>query len=115
MLGNYLKFNLVTFPNPVESQKTSSTIENVNQSEAGTDLICVVRASKKKWSFSFKLSPGKKDILFNLSKDEYCQMSYMGTNYKVRVRDYQEKLVEGSEWLSSVNGLYECSVTVTEF
>ena len=42
-------------------------------------------------------------------------MTYMGVTYKVRVRNYKEKLVEGSEWSSAVNGLYECSVDVTEF
>ena len=63
----------------------------------------------------FNLSPGKKAILESLCQDESTTMEYMNQTSTVRVRDYQESLVEGSEWLSSVDGLYECSVKVTEF
>lgn len=115
MLGDYLKFNNNVFPNPITPTKSSKTLENVSQSEAGTDLVVVIRPSKKTWSFKFNLSPGKKAILESLCQDESTTMEYMGSSYTVRVRDYQESLVEGSEWLSSVNGLYECSVKVTEF
>ena len=115
MLGNYLTFNNETFPNPVTPSKSSKTIENVAQSEAGTDLVVVVRPSKNSWNMLFRLSKAKKDILEALCKDEQTTMVYMGTTYTVRVRDYTEKLVEGSEWCSSVDGLYECSVKVTEF
>ena len=115
MLGNYLTFNDIVFPNPVTPTKSSKTIENVAQSEAGTDLVVLVRASKKSWNMSFKLSKAKKDILQALCEDEETTMIYMGITYTVRVRDYTEKLVEGSEWLSSTDGLYECSVKVTEF
>lgn len=115
MLNNYLKFNSETFPNPITPQKTSKTIENVFQSEAGTDLVCMVRPSKLSWSFKFNLSSAKKAILEALTHDESTQMFYMGNTYTVRVRDYQEKLVEGSEYVSTSEGLYECSVKITEF
>lgn len=115
MLGDYLKFNNEVFPNPITPTKSSKTLENVSQSEAGTDLVVVIRPSKKTWSFKFNLSPGKKAILESLCEDESTTMVYMGNTYTVRVRDYQEQLVEGSEWLSTVEGLYECSVKVMEF
>ena len=88
MLGDYLTFNNEQFPNPIDSKMGSKTIENVSQSESGGDLVVIVRPSKKSWNFKFNV---------------------------VRVRDFQEELVEGSEWLSSVDGLYVCSVKVTEF
>ncbi len=115
MLGEYLLFNEEQFPNPITPSMSSKTIENVSTSEAGTDLVCVVRQAKHSWSFSFNLSNEKKEILRNLCKLESVTMSYMGLTYTVRVRDYQEKLVEGSEWVAIVNGLYEVSVNVTEF
>ena len=115
MLGYYLQFNGVQFPNPKTPSRSQKTIENVSQSEAGTDLVVVIRPSKKTWTFKFNLSPGKKAILESLCQDESTTMEYMNQTYTVRVRDYQESLVEGSEWLSSVDGLYECSVKVTEF
>lgn len=115
MLGNYLKFNGVTFPNPITPTMSSKTLENVSTSEAGTDLVVVVRSSKKSWSFSFNLTSYTRDILKGLCQDESTTMNYMGTNYTVRVRDYQEKLVSNSEWVSTSEGLYECAVKVTEF
>ena len=115
MLGYYLKFNDVAFPNPITPTMSSKTLENVSTSEAGTDLVTIVRPSKKSWSFSFNLTSATRDVLKGLCQDESTSMSYMGTTYTVRVRNYQEKLVENSEWVDRSEGLYQCSVSVTEF
>lgn len=115
MLGEYLKFNGKIFPNPKTPKKNSKAIENVSQSEAGTDLVVVVRPSKLSWSFSFDLSKAKRDLLENICKEEATTMEYMGNTYTVRVRDFSEELVEGSEWLKAIDGLYTCSVNVTEY
>lgn len=115
MLGNYLKFNTIDFPNPTSPTMASKTLENVATSEAGTDLVCIVRPSKKSWSFKFTLTAGKRDVLKTLCQAESTTMTYMGTNYTVRVRDYQEKLVDRSEYDTRTDGLYEVSVKVTEF
>ena len=115
MLSNYLKFNNETFPNPITPTMTSKTLENVVTSEAGTDLVCLIRPSKKSWSFKFNLSSGKRDILKSLCQAESTSMTYMGSTYTVRVRDFTEKLVAGSEYVSTSEGLFECSVKVTEF
>lgn len=115
MLGDYLKFNNETFPNPITPSMTSKTLENVAQSEAGTDLVVVVRPSKKSWSFKFNLSSVKRNKLEAICREESTQMYYMGTTYTVRVRDFQDKLVQGSEYVTTSEGLFECSVKVTEF
>lgn len=115
MLGNYLKFNDEIFPNPVSSSKNSKTLENVSQSESGTDLVTVIRPSKQTWNFSFNLTPAKKNLLQEICEEESTSMFYQGKTYTVRVRDYSEQIVEGSEWLSAVDGLFSCSVKVTEF
>lgn len=115
MLGYYLSFNGVEFPNPQPPTMNIKTIENVNTSEAGTDLVVVVRPAKRSWSFSFQLSQTKKEILRGLCEQESVTMVYMGNTYSVRLRDFSEKLVEGSEWLRSSDGLFECNVSVTEF
>lgn len=115
MLGNYLAFNGVEFPNPLPPTMQIKTIENVNTSEAGTDLVVVVRPAKRSWSFNFNLSYTKKELLRQYCTREKVNMTYMGNTYVVRLRDFSEKLVEGSEWLRSVDGLYECSVNATEF
>ena len=115
MLGYYLKFNGVSFPNPTSATETTKTLENVSNSEAGTDLVCVIRPAKRSWSFSFNLSSMKRDVLKAICQQESTTMNYMGTNYTVRVRDLKAKLVQNSEWVTLSEGLYECSVNVTEF
>lgn len=115
MLGYYLKFNNESFPNPVSVSMSSKTLENVSQSEAGTDLVCLVRPSKKSWSMKFNLSSGKADILKELCKAESTSMLYIGTLYTVRVRDYQDRLIPYSEWVINTDGLYEVTVKITEF
>ena len=115
MLGYYLKFNGADFPNPVSVSMTSDTIENVSQSEAGTDLVTMVRPSKKTWNFTFNLSSAKKDVLKGLCLLEYVTMVYMGTTYTVRLRGYQDNLVENSEWAANTDGLFTVSVKAMEF
>lgn len=115
MLGNYLQFNNEVFPNPIKPSMSSKVIENVSQSESGGDLVCIVRSSKKTWSFKFNLSPYRKEILKSLCAAESVTMLYQGNSYTVRLRDYSESLVEGSEWLSTTEGLFECSCKVTEY
>jgi len=115
MLGYYLKFNGVDFPNPTSVTMASQAIENVSQSEAGTDLVTVVRPSKKNWSMSFNLSSTKKEVLKGLTLLETVSMTYMGTSYTVRIRDYQEQLVPYSEWAANTDGLFTVSVKVMEF
>ena len=115
MLGYYLKFNGVDFPNPSSVTMASQAVENVSQSEAGTDLVVVVRPSKKSWNMSFNLSSTKKDALKALTLLETVTMLYMGTTYTVRIRDYQEQLVPYSEWAKNTDGLFTVSVKVMEF
>lgn len=116
MLGYYLSFDGSQFPNPLpSSRRRSEVVETVNRSEAGTDLVVMTRSAKRTWNFDFALSNHYRRILENLSKEEQVTMTYMGYTYIVRVRDYSEQLIEGSEWSSESNGLYNCSVTVTEY
>lgn len=115
MLGYYLKFNGVDFPNPENVSMTSQTIENVSQSEAGTDLVTMVRASKKSWNMSFNLSSKTKDVLKALCLLETVTMTYMGGSYTVRLRDFNESLVQYSEWAGNTDGLFTCTVKVMEF
>lgn len=115
MLGYYLKFNSFDFPNPVSVTRTSKALENVAVSEAGTDLVTVIRPSKNSWSMSFNLTSRTRNILKGLCADESTQMYYMGVTYTVRIRDFQEQLVQDSEWVSTSEGLYQVTVKITEF
>lgn len=115
MLGYYLYFDGEQFPNPTTPTMSSQAIENVSQSEAGTDLVVMVRPSKKSWNMNFNLSSRRKDILKALTLKESVTMVYMGTTYTVRIRDYQEQLIQYSEWAANTDGLFTVSVKVMEF
>lgn len=57
MLIDYpVKFDDTEIPEPEEWSEESSVIENVNQTEAGTDQISVTRFDKLSVSCSFKCS-----------------------------------------------------------
>lgn len=57
MLIDYpVKFDDTEIPEPEEWSEESSVIENVNQTEAGTDQISVTRFDKLSVSCSFKYS-----------------------------------------------------------
>lgn len=115
MLGYYLTFDGKQFPNPLPPSMSMKAIETVTESEAGTDLVIVTRAGKRTWDFTFELSYTTKERLKALCLKEKVTMVYMGTSYTVRLRDYTEQLVQGSEWLRTVNGLYTCTVKVTQY
>ena len=42
-------------------------------------------------------------------------MTYMGTTYTVRLRGFQDGLVENSEWARNTDGLFTVSVKAMEF
>ena len=117
MLGKYLTIDGKSFPNPLPSSTHSmDAVENVSQSEAGTDLIVFTRAEKNAWNMNFNLTYHSKEVLKAICKKPKVTMIYMGNTYTVRVRNFSERLVEGSEWLQAApNGLYEVSVKVTEY
>lgn len=117
MLGNYLTFDGKRFPNPLPSSTHSiDPVENVSQSEAGTDLVVFTRAAKNSWSMNFNLTFHSKEVLRALCAKAKVTMTYMGSTYTVRVRSFSERLVDGSEWSAAApNGLYEVSVKVTEY
>lgn len=115
MLGKYLYFDGEQFPNPITPDMSIKTIENVSTSEAGSDLVVVVRPAKRSWNFKFNLSSRRRDILKAVCLKESVTMNYMNNSYQVRVRDFTERLISGSEWISTTEGLYEVSVKVTEF
>lgn len=115
MLGNYLIFNDKQFPNPIGPTQSSNPVETEVTSEAGTDLVVRTRSKKCTWNFSFELSYARKEELKALAHAGKTKMIYQGSTYYVRVRNFQEKTVQGSEWLSKVNGLYQVSVTVKEY
>lgn len=57
MLGrNFIKINSTTIPSPATYAGNPVNIEDVNESEAGTDRVVVTRLLKRSYSFTFHVS-----------------------------------------------------------
>lgn len=57
MLGrNFIKINNTTIPSPATYAGNPVNIEDVNESEAGTERVVVTRLLKRSYSFTFHVS-----------------------------------------------------------
>lgn len=54
--SDFIKINGVTIPTPATYSQTYTNIEEVNQSEAGTDRVIVTRLLKRSYNFTFQVT-----------------------------------------------------------
>lgn len=115
MLGKFLKINGETIPNPKEGGFSISPgfVENVNTSEAATDLVTVVRTSKPVFNMNFQLSSTWKAKLDAYSKLLSVTLTYNGQNYTGRLRAGSQSLVGNSAHTENTDGLWNCAYTFT--
>ena len=122
MLTNYpIYFNDFVLPFTKKWSEDYDTIEDVNESEAGTDIVDVARYNKLKVSCSIGcLSDMAKQLMifsqmpyFTLRKYDILTEAYK--NYTVRMRDFGVDKIEGSETVSISNGLWKISFKLEEF
>ena len=107
--------------NPESWEEASEVIENINETEAGTEQIVVTRYDKLSVSCSFMCSSvwAKKFKQYSL-KDEISVSFYdvIDEAYKVRtmrIRDFKMSLVDNSWKTPGTNGLWEVSFSLKEF
>lgn len=96
-------------------------IENTLQSEGGTDMIEQVRSKKYSADLSFKIADRTWVAFF---KSYQRRASFQFSYYEVEtdgyavvtaiLRDFKKSLVQDSEDLTAVSGVWECSFTVRE-
>ena len=106
---------------PQSWDEESDVIENVNETEAGTEQIAVTRYDKLSVSCSFQCSSiwAKKFKQYSM-KDEIAVSLYdvVDEAYKVRamrIRDFKMSLVSHSWNTPNTNGLWEVSFSLIEF
>lgn len=119
-----IKIDDVSIPNPKDLSVTYQTLETVQQSEAGTDLITVLRTQKRSISFTARcnskmfydyIAPtgqlyfgsGLKEVVFPNDR----------TTVLARVRVKSAKMIEGSEDSDRfyyVKGLWEVGIEIIE-
>ena len=122
MLKNYpIKFDGVAIFTPSSWEEESSVVENVNETEAGTDQIIVTRYDKLSVSASFQCSSAWAGRFKAYSKQSEITVSlydietHAYKNRSMRLRSFKAAPVEHSEKNSGTDGLWTVSFTLQEF
>lgn len=122
MLIDYpVKFGEEEIPEPEEWSEESSVIENVNQTEAGTDQISVTRYDKLSVSCSFQCSHRWASKFKAYSKKDSISVRMYDIElggYKtrtMRIRSFKADPVKNSQRTPNTNGLWEISFHLEEF
>lgn len=115
MLGrDYLNFDGTSFPNPRTYKMLIEPIEQVNQSEAGTDLVSVTRLDKTTFQFTWHVSSTWMRLIKGLTQQTTCTLTFLEEQYTVRVRDFSADLVEDSACTEATDGLWRVTATAVE-
>ena len=107
---NYPKFNTTEISIPYMSwEETFDVIENTSSSEAGTDIVAVVRYGKLTVSCSYKVTSAWVKIFETFRETETYD------ERRVRMRGYRASKVRHSESLSVTQGIWEVSFELIQF
>ena len=113
-------FNSTEILYPITWEETFTEIEDVQQSEAGTDIVSVRRSDKLSVSASFKVNTTWLTTLKSFkSLDSFTLSRYDGTTEgyntrTVRMRNFSQNRIRWSE--TAVDGsLWEVSFNLEEF
>lgn len=122
MLASYpIQINNQDIPLPVSWSEASETVENVAQTEAGTDQVIVVRRDKltasatfhcsSKWAGTFAILRDTEPLtvkIYDAKSNTYKQRS-------MRIRSFSTTLIENSDRTEGTEGLYEVSFELKEY
>lgn len=122
MLKDYpVKFNSEEIPEPVKWDEDYTNVENVIQTEAGTDVVIVTRYGKlsvmaqfncsSRWAAKFADYRDKGQIIVELYD---IKTGGYGLR-KMRLREFKSSIVKNSHRTAGTNGLYEISFTLEEY
>ena len=109
----YLSIDSLGLPNPTQMSEAPGLVEEVNASEAGTDLVTVVRSSKPVFSFTWQVDSKLLDSLKEFGEQNQCTLVFRNKSYVGRFRVESDKLVERSYLTEGTDGLYEVTATFT--
>lgn len=116
-----IRINSISMPFLSTIDESYETIETVNQSEAGTDIVQVNRNKKLTVTFGGTVTGDwakRFDSLTESPQAYSVQMYDLNTRgYKtrqMRIRDYTKSLVPGSQDLKSVEGVWRLSIKLVE-
>lgn len=107
-----ITFEDITFERVTSFGRSPETIENVNRSEAGTDLVEFIRAGKKNFSFGFTLTEKKANILESLCEYPSGTLKINNISYEGRLRNFKADLIYLSQWAEQ--NIYNCTCEFIE-
>lgn len=122
-LNDYpVTINSTSIPVPIEWSETSEVVENVNTTEAGTDVTDVLRVDKLTVTASFDVSSAwlatfkgwaKSTSALTVKIYDASQSAYV-TRY-MRIRNFVSTLVQHSDNTSGTIGLWNVTFDLIEF
>lgn len=121
-----IMFDTTQILSPSQWDEKSDVIENVNQSEAGTDNVEVARYDKLTVSARFKVAESStagtwaktfkefsKKASFTLKRYDILAEAY--EERTVRMRNFSASLDRKSDLLPNINGVWDISFDLIEF
>lgn len=113
MIETIAKFNNVKLPNGVYSVSFTN-IEAKNNSESGKTLRVVTRLNKRTISATFKTSSHELGVINSMCERGEGTLEFCGQTYRVAPRLTSSELVEGSQSVANVEGLWTTNVKFEE-
>ena len=113
-------FDEIQLDFPLTWQETVRTVETVQQTEAGTDIIILTRADKLSVSVTARVSSPKLAIFDTYSKKQSFNLYRYDVNTGlydtrvVRMRNYSRSLKRHSQDLTVTKGVWDVSFTLEE-
>lgn len=115
MLGStYLQFNGLDIPNPTSFNITYENLENVAQSEAGTDLAIVTRLGKRTFECTFQSTSTWLANFRTMCGLASGTLVYLSESITCRARITSATLAPNSEYAGRTDGLWIVTVSFTE-
>lgn len=122
ILKNYpIKINNTAIPFSGSMDENYDTIETVNTSEAGTDIVQVARLGKLKLSISYTMLSdfiptleGWRDSTTYLTISMYDFTMNAYKDRQMRMRNYKKSLVKNSQDLTVTTGIWKVSFDLIE-
>ena len=122
MLKNYpLKINGIKIITAESWREERDVVENIYQTEAGTDQVSVTRRDKMTVSASYRCSSRWLKNFLELSKTDPLSVEMYDAEaegYKTRImrmRNFRSDLAKQSERLERTEGIWDVSFTLEEF
>ena len=116
---NDITLNGQKIPFPQKLSENYDVVENVYQTEAGTDSVTVTRAEKLTLGLTFQLSSEWAQKMRVLAKTQNLtavidEAGEIKTR-TMRIRNYKSDLVENSRLTPGTSGLWEVSFDLIEY